>query len=101
MHPENARSEISAAPSLVLLPSTPLSDATDVESHNTNFNLLGLGLVQRTVLAARRAGYGQTFFLQPDRAAPANATAIAGWSSLAVAVGSFQPAHLIIAPASI
>jgi 1L-myo-inositol 1-phosphate cytidylyltransferase / CDP-L-myo-inositol myo-inositolphosphotransferase len=63
--------------------------------------ILGLSLIQRSVLAARRAGYPQILLLGGDgRGAPAIAT-IANWRSLAA---SFPPSHtvpFIIAPAAI
>jgi 1L-myo-inositol 1-phosphate cytidylyltransferase / CDP-L-myo-inositol myo-inositolphosphotransferase len=62
--------------------------------------ILGLSLIQRTVLTARRAGYGQVFLLGGNGRAPAGA-AIADWRSLAASLPSSQPASLIIAPAAI
>jgi phosphatidylglycerophosphate synthase len=69
--------------------------------HDGEPSVLGLSLTQRTVLAARRAGYGQIFFLARDRAAPPGTTAIADWSSLADALLPSQAAPLIITPATI
>ena len=62
--------------------------------------ILGLSLIQRTVLTARRAGYGQVFLLGANGGAPAGA-AIADWRSLAASRPFSQPAPLIIAPAAI
>jgi phosphatidylglycerophosphate synthase len=50
-------------------------------------------------MAARRAGYGQIFFLGQDHAAPPGTTAIPDWSRLAHALVSSQTASLVIAPA--
>ena len=62
--------------------------------------ILGLSLIQRTVLAARRAGYGQVFLLGGNvRGTPG--AAIADWRGLAASFPSSQPAPLIIAPAAI
>ncbi len=70
------------APVLILL-----SDASDL---NTELNVLGLGLVQRTVMAARRAGY-DPIVLGRDAS---------DWSALAAAL-RFPTAFLVIAPATI
>jgi phosphatidylglycerophosphate synthase len=62
--------------------------------------VLGLGLVQRAVLTARRAGYGQVFFLGGKASTTAGVTGIADWRSLAATLAS-QTAPLIVAPAVI
>jgi 1L-myo-inositol 1-phosphate cytidylyltransferase / CDP-L-myo-inositol myo-inositolphosphotransferase len=62
--------------------------------------ILGLSLIQRTVLAARRAGYGQVFLLGGNVQGTPGA-GIADWRSLAASFLSSQPAPLIIAPAAI
>jgi 1L-myo-inositol 1-phosphate cytidylyltransferase / CDP-L-myo-inositol myo-inositolphosphotransferase len=56
------------APILILLtPSTAWADAGDVaRGPHGDPILLGLRLIQRAALAARRAGYGQVFLLEPD-----------------------------------
>src|SRR5437868_11920909 len=101
VHPDEPHAAGAAAPNLVLLPSAASLDASDVRVHAGELNILGLGLVQRTVLAARRAGYGQIFFLGPDRAAPPGITAIADWRRLADTLIPSQKASLVIAPATI
>lgn len=63
--------------------------------------VLGLGLMQRTVMAARRAGYRQMFFLTRDHAAPPGIATIPNWDHLATALVLSQKAPLIIAPAAI
>ena len=63
--------------------------------------ILGLSLVQRAVLAARRAGYGQVLLLGRKASAAAGVAAIADWRSLAATLSSSQSAPLIIAPATI
>jgi phosphatidylglycerophosphate synthase len=100
MHPKDSGNAIPAAPNLILLSSTGSPDASDLQVHDTELNVLGLGLVQRTVMAARRAGYGQIFFLGRDHAPPGT-TAIPDWSRLADALVSTQTASLVIAPATI
>jgi 1L-myo-inositol 1-phosphate cytidylyltransferase / CDP-L-myo-inositol myo-inositolphosphotransferase len=97
----DSRDAIPAAPSLILLPIAPSLDSTDVEVRDREPNILGLELVQRTVLAARRAGYGQIFFLTRDSAAPAGTTAIADWRTLAEIHAASQTTSLVIASARI
>jgi 1L-myo-inositol 1-phosphate cytidylyltransferase / CDP-L-myo-inositol myo-inositolphosphotransferase len=55
-------------PILVLLAPSPASaDAGDVaRGPDGDPIILGLNLIQRAALAARRAGYGQVFLLEPD-----------------------------------
>jgi phosphatidylglycerophosphate synthase len=99
MQLEGSRTAISAAPSLVILPSVRL-EAPDAQMHGDHPHVLGLSLPQRTALAARRAGYGQVFFLARDRAAPAEMTPISDWARLADALPS-EVGPLVIAPATI
>jgi phosphatidylglycerophosphate synthase len=101
VHPDEPRTARAAAPNLVLLPSAASLDASDAQVHDGELNILGLGLVRRTVLAARRAGYGRIFFLGPDRAAPSGITAIPDWGRLADTLIPSQKASLVIAPAAI
>jgi len=89
-----------AAPNLILLHSAVSHDAPDVPMQGGETSILGLSLAQRTVLAARRAGYGQIFFLARDRVAPPGTTMIPDWSRLADALSS-RAAPLVIAPATI
>jgi phosphatidylglycerophosphate synthase len=90
-----------AGPNLILLPIAASLDSSDVEVRDLEPNILGLGLVQRTVLAARRAGHGQIFFLTGDFAAPAGTTAIPNWGSLAEILAASQATSLVIASARI
>ena len=101
MHPEESSTAMRAAANLVLLPSVGLADASDGQVPGTELKILGLGLVERTVLAARRAGYGQIFLLGRDHATPAGARTTPDWMSLAGALASLQAAPLVIAPATI
>ena len=67
---------------------------------NSETRILGLSLAERTVLAARRAGYAQVFFLKRDRPAEPGAKTIPGWAVLAEFLGS-QPRIVVVAPATI
>ena len=90
-------------PILVLLaPPAPSPGAADVAlGPDSDPIILGLSLIQRTALAARRAGYGQVFLLGGEAArAPAGA-AIADWPSLAAILSSTTTPIIIIAPARI
>lgn len=98
---EDSRTAIPAAPILVLLPSAASRDASGLRTPHDETSILGLSLTGRTVLAARRAGYGQIFFLAQDRAGPPDTTTIPDWSNLADALSPSQAAPVVIAPAAI
>src|SRR5262249_51926513 len=100
MQLEASRPAMPAAPTLVLVPAVASVDASEVKMRDGEPSVLGLGLTHRTVLAARRAGYGRIFFLARDRAVPQGATSIADWGALADALRS-QGTPLVIAPATI
>ena len=68
--------------------------------HDADLNLLGLGLLQRTVLAAQRAAYGKIMLLGQTPAAPSGLIIARNWSSVAAAL-QLQTAPLVIAPATI
>jgi phosphatidylglycerophosphate synthase len=92
-----------AAPILVLLgPSAASPGAADVvQGPNGDPVILGLSLVQRAALAARRAGYRQTFLLA-DKGLPATgADALADWRDLAAFLSASRISPVIIAPAAI
>src|ERR1700734_4480615 len=92
-----------AAPILILLPA-PLAppDATGGAREQASERvILGLGLVRRAVLAARRAGYGQVFVLSADGGATAGAVDVPGWSQFAASLAFSPTARLVIAPAAI
>jgi len=101
MQPKDSRIAVPIAPNLVLLPAVAPLAASKVHAHDDELSVLGLGLVRRTVMAARRAGYGRIFFLARDHAAPSGITTIPNWESLADALVGSQPAPLVIAPATI
>jgi 1L-myo-inositol 1-phosphate cytidylyltransferase / CDP-L-myo-inositol myo-inositolphosphotransferase len=92
---------IPAAPILILVPApvASLNAACLSPAYDGDPRVLGLGLMQRTVVAARRAGYGQTLFLTRDHAAPPGIATVPNWRHLAAA--SSQTAPLLIAPATI
>src|SRR6478752_3092825 len=103
MQPDVPRAAIPAVPILVLVPaSIALPQAPAVaptpDGHPT---VLGLGLMRRTAVAARRTGYGQIFLLARDHAAPPGIATIPNWSHLAAAPVPSQAAPLLIAPATI
>jgi 1L-myo-inositol 1-phosphate cytidylyltransferase / CDP-L-myo-inositol myo-inositolphosphotransferase len=99
IQPQQSVSTPASAPALVLIsraPSRLLFDVVDVAA----LNLLGIGLPQRTMMAARRAGYGQIIFLETGDGAPPRARGLADWSDVAMAL-RLQTAPVVIAPATI
>jgi phosphatidylglycerophosphate synthase len=82
---------------MVLLPD---EGASPISVDGGEPRVLGLGLAQRTVVAAGRAGYSRVYFLVRGRAAPAGVTAISSWSTL-TDMRAQQPGPLIIAHAAI
>ena len=103
MQPDVSRAAIPAAPILVLVPApVALPRAPDVApTPDGDPAVLGLGLMRRTAIAARRAGYGQIFLLARDHAAPPGIVTISNWSHLASAPMPSQASPLLIAPAAI
>src|SRR6478609_7218403 len=104
MQPDVPRAAIPAVPILVLVPaSVALPHAPDVApTPDGDPTVLGLGLMRRTAIAARRAGYGQIFLLARDHAAPPGIVTIPNWSHFAAAAPvPSQAAPLLIAPATI
>ena len=91
------------APVLVLLAASAASPPTADAARGAEGDIviLGLSLIQRTALAAHRAGYAHVFLLGGgDRNAP-GLTPVADWTSLAASISSAPPASLVIAPAAI
>ena len=86
------------APTLVILPPAPADSAGAQLDGNTP--ILGLSLTQRTVLAARRAGYEHVFFLTQESTAESGAPPIANWHELGEIVGS-DLSTIVIVPATI
>src|SRR6185312_2941334 len=103
MQPDVPRAAIPAVPILVLVPaSIALPQAPDVApTPDGDPTVLGLGLMRRTAVAARRAGCGQIFLLTRDHAAPPGIVTISNWSQLAAAPMPSQAVPLLIAPAAI
>jgi len=88
------------APILVLLPTR--FDAPDgARSQDGERVILGLSLVQRAVLAARRSGWDGVFFLSANVGTMAKAADGADWSRLASTLTSSCSAALVVAPAAI
>jgi phosphatidylglycerophosphate synthase len=88
-------------PILILVPASVASPHPPHAPGYADQKVLGLGLVQRTVRAARRAGYGQIFFLARDHAAPPGIARIPDWSRLPAVLVPSQTAPLLIASAEI
>jgi phosphatidylglycerophosphate synthase len=102
MQREVSRTTIPAVPILILVPASVASPHPPyVARAYAEQKVLGLGLVQRTVMAARRAGYGQIFFLARGHVAPPGIATIPDWSRLPAALVPSQTAPLLIAPAEI
>jgi 1L-myo-inositol 1-phosphate cytidylyltransferase / CDP-L-myo-inositol myo-inositolphosphotransferase len=97
----DSHTTIPTAQHLILLPFVGSRDAADEQVRDHEPSILGLGLIQRSILAARRAGYGQIFFLARDHVAPEGTIAIPNWRRLADVLAPSQAASLVIAPATI
>jgi phosphatidylglycerophosphate synthase len=99
IQPQQSESTPASTPALIVLPCAKSRPASDVVNAAA-LKLLGLGLPQRTIMAARRAGYGQIIFLENGDGAPPGARSMANWSDVAVAL-RLQTAPVVIAPATI
>jgi 1L-myo-inositol 1-phosphate cytidylyltransferase / CDP-L-myo-inositol myo-inositolphosphotransferase len=90
------------APILILLaPRISSPNAADIaRGPDGDPVILGLSLIQRAVLAARRAGCGQVLLLGRKASPTVGSAAVADWRSLVVALSPHK-APLIIAPASV
>ena len=91
------------APILILLaPSAASPGTADIpRGPDGDPIILGLSLIQRAALAARRAGYGQVFLLGAKGPATPGTAAIADWRDLAAVLSSSHTAPVVIAPAAI
>ncbi len=100
---ENSRIQTSAAPILILLPAplAPLHAASGSPKYDHERTVLGVGLIRRTMIVARRAGFNQIFFLGRDCPAPPGVATIPNWSALAAAFARSRAGPLLIAPATI
>lgn len=101
MKPEGLLTAVPDMPNLVLLPPIASLGPDVVQTRDGDPSVLGLGLMRRTVMAARRAGYGRVFFLARDHAARPDITAVSDWSMLADTLHPQQATSLVIAPATI
>jgi 1L-myo-inositol 1-phosphate cytidylyltransferase / CDP-L-myo-inositol myo-inositolphosphotransferase len=91
------------APILILLPAppAPIEAAGATRGRDGGRVILGLGLVRRAVLAARRAGYRQVLVMSANGGATEGAARVPGWSQLAASLMSSPAAPLVIASASL
>jgi 1L-myo-inositol 1-phosphate cytidylyltransferase / CDP-L-myo-inositol myo-inositolphosphotransferase len=91
------------APILILLsPAGPPPGTADIRRGSDGVPIiLGLGLIRRAALAARRAGYGKVFLLGAKGPTPPGAAAIADWRALTGVLSSSHTEPVIIAPAEI
>jgi phosphatidylglycerophosphate synthase len=103
MQPENSHGAMSIAPILILLPApnAPIETAWTEPPFDGDTRVLGLDLLQRTIITARRAGYGQIFSLARNRALPPAIITIPDWSHLGSVFVPSQTAPLLIMPATI
>lgn len=81
----------SGRPILILLPDSEAFSETQTRGEP---RILGLGLAQRTVIAATRAGC-RIYFLTRDQAAPSGTTAISNWAGVS-ATSAQQSGPLIV-----
>jgi phosphatidylglycerophosphate synthase len=84
-----------------LMPPTPILILLPAPGQDGARVILGLGLVRRAVMAARRAGYRQVFVLSADGGATDGAARVPGWSAFAAGSTSSPTAPLVVAPAAI
>jgi 1L-myo-inositol 1-phosphate cytidylyltransferase / CDP-L-myo-inositol myo-inositolphosphotransferase len=91
------------APILILLASSAVSPGTADIPRGPDGDpiILGLSLIQRAALAARRAGYGQVFLLGAKGPAASGAAVIADWRDLTAVLPLSRTEPIIIAPAAI
>jgi phosphatidylglycerophosphate synthase len=103
MQPDVSRAVTPAAPILILVPAPVASPRAPnvAPTPDGDPTVLGLGLMRRTAIAARRAGYGQIFLLARDHAAQPGIVTISNWSHLASATMPSQASPLFIVPATI
>jgi 1L-myo-inositol 1-phosphate cytidylyltransferase / CDP-L-myo-inositol myo-inositolphosphotransferase len=83
-------------PILFLLPPEVHAAAQSVPAEGGARVVLGLSLIQRAVLAARRAGYRETILLSGGGAVPKRR-----WGDLAATLGSRENGPLVFAPSTI
>lgn len=101
--PPGSSAAVPPAPILILVP------APIASSHAAGFGkvdggdlqILGLGLVRRTILTALRAGFRRIFLLTPNDAALRGIAVIADWRHLYSALLPGEAASVLIAPTTI
>ncbi len=101
MPPADLPTAVPTAPILVFLPHSDASPQAAAPLHGGDPKVLGLGLMQRTIMVAGRAGYRQFYFLASEQSAPPGVASVISWRALATAFAPHQPAALIIAPATV
>jgi phosphatidylglycerophosphate synthase len=91
------------SPILILLaPSVASPGAANIaRAPDGDPTVLGLSLIQRAALAARRADYAQVFLLAAQGVTAPGMAAVADWRGLAATLSPSNGAPLIIAPAAI
>jgi phosphatidylglycerophosphate synthase len=89
------------APTLILLASPAPALSNIAWRPDGDPIILGLSLIQRAVLAARRAGYGQVLLLGGKAGETTRAAAVADWRVAAEPLTPSRSGPLIIAPAAI
>jgi 1L-myo-inositol 1-phosphate cytidylyltransferase / CDP-L-myo-inositol myo-inositolphosphotransferase len=92
-----------AAPILILLPAPPASPHAPGAAREGDGErvILGLSLVQRATLAARRAGYCEVLALSAKDGVAAGPAGVPGWSRFVANLTSAHAAPLVIAPAAV
>ena len=101
--PSGPRAGVPAAPILILVP-TPAgqSDATGfAQADGGDLQILGLGLVRRTILTALRAGFRRIFLLTPNDATLPAVDTMTTWAQLYSALPPGEAVSLLIAPTTI
>jgi phosphatidylglycerophosphate synthase len=91
------------APILVLLaaPSPALGGRRSAASSPGDVEILGLGLVKRAALVARRAGFGEVLLVGGEAGVIPEAVSVSGWAELAARLPLGRTAPLAIASAAV
>jgi phosphatidylglycerophosphate synthase len=91
------------APILILLAATAASPGTADMPGGPDGDpiILGMSLIQRGALAARRAGYGEVFLLGAKGPTTPGPPAIADWRALTAVIPSSHTAPVVIVPGAI
>jgi phosphatidylglycerophosphate synthase len=91
------------APILILLaaPSPTRGGRRSAAVPPGDLEILGLGLVKRAALVARRAGFGEVLLVGGEAAATPEAVSVSDWADLAARLPPGRTAPLAIAPAAV